>query len=66
MKFKLIFDDKEEERELDNQQTILDLLKELEVSPQTVVTKKNDQIVTEDATINDGDTIKIIQIIYGG
>ncbi len=67
MSFKLIFEDKEEEQDINKEDnTIINLLKELEVSPQTVVTKKNNQIVTEDAKIEDGDTIKIIQIIYGG
>ena len=67
MTFKLIFEDKEEERKINSRDnTIIKLLKELEVSPQTVVTKKNNQIVTEDAKIEDGDVIKIIQIIYGG
>lgn len=67
MTFKLIFEDKEEERKINSRDnTIINLLKELEVSPQTVVTKKNNQIVTEDAKIEDGDVIKIIQIIYGG
>ena len=42
------------------------MLNDLGVSPQTIVAKKNDQIVVEDATIQDGDTIKLIQIIYGG
>ena len=67
MRFKLIFEDKEEDRKINEEDnTILNLLKELEVSPQTVVAKKNDHIVTEDAKIEEGDTIKIIQIIYGG
>ena len=67
MTFKLIFEDKEEAKPINKEDnTILNLLTELDVSPQTVVTKKNDQIVTEDAIIEEGDTIKVIQIIYGG
>ena len=66
MTYTLINEEKEETRELNNETTINDLLKDLELSPQTVVVKKNDQIVTEDANITNGDTIRIIQIIYGG
>ena len=67
MTFKLIFEDKEEAKPINKEDnTILNLLTELDISPQTVVTKKNDQIVTEDAIIEEGDTIKVIQIIYGG
>ncbi len=66
MTYKIIFNEKEEEKELENEKTIIDILKELEVSPQTVVIKKNDKITDENTKIEDGDTIKIIQVIYGG
>ena len=66
MTYELIFNEKEEKKELKNEETIIDILKELEVSPQTVVIKKNDNITDENTKIEDGDTIKIIQVIYGG
>jgi sulfur carrier protein len=66
MEFKLEYNEINEDRELKEGTKILDVLNDLGLSPQTIVAKKNDQIVVEDATINDGDTIKLIQIIYGG
>ncbi|MDD2643061.1 MAG: MoaD/ThiS family protein [Methanobacteriaceae archaeon] len=66
MTFKLEYNEINEDKELNGKTTILNVLDDLEVSPQTIVAKKNDQIVSEDAEINDGDTIKLIQIIYGG
>lgn len=66
MTFKLEYNEINEDKELNGKTTILNVLNDLEVSPQTIVAKKNDQIVSEDAEINDGDTIKLIQIIYGG
>ena len=66
MTYKIIFNEKEEEKELENEKTIIDILKELEVSPQTVVIKKNNNIVDANTKIENNDTIKIIQIIYGG
>ena len=66
MTYKIIFNEKEEIKELKNEKTIKDILKELEVSPQTVVIKKNNNIVDENTKIENNDTIKIIQIIYGG
>ena len=67
MSFKWEYNEINEDRELtEGETTILDVLNDLGVSPQTIVAKKNDQIVVEDATIQDGDTIKLIQIIYGG
>ncbi len=66
MTYKIIFNEKEIEKELKTEQTINDILQELELSPQTTITKINNDIVTEDTKIKDNDTIKIIQVIYGG
>ena len=67
MSFNLKFKDIDENRELTQENyTINDLLKELGLSSQTVVAKQNGELVIEESTINDGDEIKLIQIIYGG
>ena len=67
MSFNLEFKDINEKRELTKENyTINDLLKELGLSSQTVVAKQNGELVIEESTINDGDEIKLIQIIYGG
>ena len=46
--------------------TINDLLDNLELPGETIVAKKNDEIVIEETEINENDEIKLIQIIYGG
>jgi sulfur carrier protein len=66
MSFTLKIKDKIEERELDGELTIKDLLDNLELSSETMVTKKNGEIVIEEEKIEDGDEIEFIQIIYGG
>ena len=67
MNFKLIFNDKKETKTLNNDNTsIKDILEDMNLSSETVVTKKNGDIVVEDEIISDGDEIQIIQIIYGG
>lgn len=66
MKFKFTIKDKTEERETDNQMTIKDLLDDLDLSSETMVSKKNGNIVIEETAIDDGDEIEFIQIIYGG
>jgi sulfur carrier protein len=66
MSFTLKIKDKVEERELDGELTIKDLLDNLELSSETMVTKKNGEIVIEEEKIEDGDEIEFIQIIYGG
>lgn len=67
MSFILKFKDIEEKRELTSENyTIRDLLKDLNLSTQTIVAKQNGELSIEDNIIYDGDEIKLIQIIYGG
>ena len=67
MQFTLKYKDINEEREIPSDDyTIKDLLNELEVSAQTMVSKQNGELVIEDTVINDGDEIQLVQIIYGG
>ena len=67
MSFKLKFKDIDEERELKSEEyTISDLIKELGLSAQTVVAKQNGELAIEETRINDGDEIRLVQIIYGG
>ena len=67
MGFNLKFNDIDEIRELKNENyTINDLLNELGLSAQTVVAKQNGDLTVEESVINDGDEIKLVQIIYGG
>ena len=66
MSYKVIFKYLNEERELSGKTTIRNLLEDLNISSETVVTKQNGEVVIEDSQIEDGDEIQIIQIIYGG
>ncbi len=67
MSFVLKYKDLNEKREIPNENyTIKDLLDELELSAQTMVSKQNGELVIEDSIINDGDEIQLVQIIYGG
>ena len=67
MPFTLKYKDINEEREIPSDDyTIKDLLNELEVSAQTMVSKQNGELVIEDTVINDGDEIQLVQISYGG
>ena len=65
--FILKYNDIDEERQLPNENyTIKDLLNELGLSAQTIVSKQNGEIVIEDTVIENDDEIQLIQIIYGG
>lgn len=67
MKYTLKYKDINEEREIPNEDyTIKDLLGELALSAQTMVSKQNGELVIEDTVIEDGDEIQLVQIIYGG
>ncbi|WP_295610752.1 MoaD/ThiS family protein [uncultured Methanobrevibacter sp.] len=67
MKFTLKYKQINEEREIpDENYSIKDLLDDLELSAQTIVSKQNGELVIEDTVIEDGDEIQLVQIIYGG
>jgi sulfur carrier protein len=67
MTFVLKYKQLNEEREIPNDNyTIKDLLDELELSAQTIVSKQNGELVIEDTVIQDDDEIQLVQIIYGG
>ncbi|MDR3222198.1 MAG: MoaD/ThiS family protein [Methanobrevibacter sp.] len=67
MAFKVKIGSEVEDRQLNKDNaTIKDLLDELNISSESVVSKKNGDIVVEDELINDGDEIQLIRIIYGG
>lgn len=67
MPFTLKYKDLDEKREIPNESyTIKDLLNELELSAQTIVSKQNGELVIEETVIGENDEIQLIQIIYGG
>jgi len=67
MNFTLIFKNNKETKSLANDNiSIKDILEDMDLSSETVVAKKNGEIVVEDEKIQDGDEIQLIQIIYGG
>ena len=67
LSFLLKYKNQEETREIPNEDyTIKDLLNELELSAQTIVSKQNGELVIEDTVIEEDDEIQLVQIIYGG
>jgi sulfur carrier protein len=67
MSYTLKYKSLNEKRELPNDDyTIKDLLDELGLSAQTIVSKQNGELVIEDTVIEEDDEIQLVQIIYGG
>lgn len=67
MEFTLKYKNIDEKRQIPNENyTIKDLLDDMELSPQTIVSKQNGELVIEDTVIENDDEIQLVQIIYGG
>lgn len=66
MQVKVIIGEKNITENVPEDYTIKELLKKLEIPTETVVVKKNQEIVIEEELIQDGDTIEIIKVIFGG
>ena len=67
MTFTLKYKQINEKREIPNENySIKDLLDDLELSAQTIVSKQNGELVIEDTVIEPDDEIQLVQIIYGG
>ena len=64
-----IFIDRENKNktiELDKNSVVIDLLKELNINPVTVIVSRNNELILEDEKLNDNDEIKILSVISGG
>jgi len=66
MKFTVIIDDEKRIMESEENKTVKDILDELEIPIETVVIRKNSELIIEEDEISDGDIIEVIRVIYGG
>jgi len=66
MEVTVIFGKKEENRVIPEETTIKEVLDAMNISSETVVVKRNNEIVIEEEFIVDGDVIEVIRVIYGG
>lgn len=66
MSIKLINKKDVKELEIEENTTVEEILKKENIPIETVVIKVNEQTVTEDEIIKDGDEVEVIKVIYGG
>ncbi|GAB4305850.1 MAG: MoaD/ThiS family protein [Methanobacteriaceae archaeon] len=66
MKITLIIGEKKELKDYSDNKTIKELLDDIDMPSETVVVKKNNEIVMEDEKIENNDVIEVIKVIYGG
>lgn len=66
MEVKVIIGEDEKQLNIEDGKTIKNLLQMMEIPVETVVVKKNHSIIMEEEIVEDGDTIEVIKVIYGG
>jgi sulfur carrier protein len=66
MEITVIFGKKQENREIKEDTTIKEVLNSMDISSETVVIKRNDEIVIDEESLENGDVIEVIRVIYGG
>ena len=52
--------------QLEENTSVFDLLEKLNINPETVVVKKNNEIVHENEELKENDKIEILDIVSGG
>lgn len=52
--------------EINGNMTIKEVLDTMNISSETVVIKRNNEVVIEEEILEDGDVIEVIRVIYGG
>jgi thiamine biosynthesis protein ThiS len=50
----------------DETMTVMQLLKRIDILPESVLVVRNGQVVSEDQVLSAGDTVKIVAVISGG
>lgn len=63
---KLFIEKDDEDKEISFEGTADELLKKLKINPETCIIVKNNEIITEEESINDYDEVKILSVISGG
>ena len=61
-----VFLERTDENRTVEARSIPEILEKLDINPQTVIVVKNDELVTEDETLEEKDKIKLLSVISGG
>jgi sulfur carrier protein ThiS len=57
---------REHEFELRPGMALLDALQKINILPETIISTRNGEVITEDEILFDGDVVKLISVISGG
>ncbi len=57
---------KPETRKIEFKGSVLELLKKLNINPETVLVTKNNELVNHEEKLEDKDSVKILSVVSGG
>lgn len=66
MEVTVIYEKTEHKKEIQQNTTIKEVLNSMDISSETVVVKRNNEIVMDEENLQDEDVIEVIRVIYGG
>lgn len=46
--------------------TVLELLRQVKINPETIIVVRNTEVLTEKEVLNDKDTVELLSVISGG
>ncbi|MGZ7044446.1 MAG: MoaD/ThiS family protein [Methanobacterium sp.] len=66
MEITVIYKENEYRKEIEEDTTIKEVLDSMNISSETVVVKRNNEIAIDEENLHNDDVIEVIRIIYGG
>ncbi|MEN4006535.1 MAG: MoaD/ThiS family protein [Methanobacteriaceae archaeon] len=66
MEITVIYNKTKQKKEIQENSTIKEMLDLMDISSETVVVKRNNEIVMDEEKLHNKDVIEVIRVIYGG
>ena len=66
MKVRIAYRGRKKDIQLNDKARVSDIFQKTEINPETVIVKRNDEILTEDEKLKENDNIELIRIVSGG
>ncbi|MGB9937360.1 MAG: MoaD/ThiS family protein [Methanobacterium sp.] len=66
MEITVIYEKKEYKKEIHENTSVKEVLDSMNISSETVVVKRNSEIIMDEENLKDEDILEVIRVIYGG
>ncbi|GEM_PF-1284554 len=66
MEVTVIYEKREHKKEIPENTSVKEVLDLMDISSETVVVKRNNEIIIDEENLDDEDVIEVIRVIYGG